>query len=147
MLEKYPSLIPFLFETNLKKIQIEESKFDRYVSSILDDSDMCSILDGADATSLMVLAVEALVKRSPPVIPLVMPMSLEALTKKFIEGQNDNSQFKKGTNSQFQMQLLYALLFLNRMPSSSFVIDPRDFPLKEVLQHGRETGRVHLCLK
>ena len=137
--KKSPYNIPLLIDAG-RRCQIEDCKFDRYVSLILDDSELCAILDGGtDATTLMIVAIEALVKRSPPILPLVMPLSLEVLSKKFVKSRTDISQCK-GINSQFLMQLLYALLFFDRLPSSPFVIDPRTFPLREVIQYGRKIG-------
>ena len=130
--------IPFLIDA-ARRSTMKDSEYDQHLTSFLTDPEACVILDScSDGPTLLVAAVEALLKRSPPILPLVMPLSLEVLARKFLESRFDFPQ-RNRFHSQFCMQLLYALLFLDRLPSSPFVIDPHAYPVREALRYGWDT--------
>lgn len=68
------------------------------------------------------------------IIPIVMPLSLQLLAQALQWDEIANDAESSKTNlSQFILQLVYALEFVDQYPASPFVINARLFPLKESL--------------
>lgn len=123
--------------------QMNISHFDSSMSGLFKSADQCvAIYEDKDVALLLWTAVDLLAKRAPvsSIIPLVLPLDLEALCraayskhKRHYELDNEGMGVVKYM-CQFEIQVLYALLFMDRMPDSPFVIDPRALPLDLVLR-------------
>eukprot|EP00970_Alexandrium_tamarense_P009547 scaffold1917_cov196-Alexandrium_tamarense.AAC.8 len=111
------------------------NNLDDLVKAILSDPIMCSeVISNQRAGEMVQEAVKMLTRRPSPHIPLILPLTLERLVLAIPWGKVGSKDDE--TNkllSQFVMQLLYALAFLEDEPESPFVINPRSLPLKESL--------------
>lgn len=137
---------------------------DHLVKNLLSDQQSCRIiLHNPMLCELVQESVKMLMRRPTPHLPLVLPVSLKytlhlkpmrlmiptphsisihhqfSLERKALSIQwstCETSELQE-VRSQFVIQLLYALLFLDevlhRKTASPFVINPRAFPLKEVM--------------
>ena len=78
-----------------------------------------------------------------PIIPIVMPLSLENLSYKIPWEKIESDAQSKKLLSQFILQLVYALEFLEYQPLSPFAVNPRSFPLKESLDFLDTCQNIH----
>ena len=121
---------------NVPKWGFEE--LDELAKKILLDREICSkAIHHPHACILVQESVAMLVRRPEPHIPIVLPLTLERISQQLPwEEISISDGIKTSTNhvfSQFVLQLLYALEFLERQPLSPFAINPRLLPLKESL--------------
>ena len=126
------------------------------IKAVFSDPNLCDEIIQLPRTGDWVKeCIEMLVKRSntdddvavprASIIPIVMPLSLEGLAQKIpwerIKMESD-AQSKK-LLSQFILQLVYALEFLEYQPLSPFAVNARLFPLKESLAFLDSCQNIH----
>jgi len=120
---------------NIKSLKNEISsgitygkEYDGIISDFLNDPDQCEAMfevEGIDC--FLQNAVRVMALRPPPLIPLILPLYIEAnITKKRTMQRKDKCQII--------MQLVYSFAFLETLPDSPFAIDPRTLSLRNVLQ-------------
>jgi hypothetical protein len=123
-----------IFIDKMSQSDIEQSvELEKMIRIILNDPDMCCKMLQQPLACIFIRESAKLACQKPaPHIPLVLPLSLESCSRKLWAdigaGKKVLSNF-----TQFVLQLLYALAFLDEDPASPFVINPRSFPLKETL--------------
>jgi hypothetical protein len=83
---------------------------------------------------LVKAAVAAVKTQEGAAIPCVLPLQLQSLSLE-IDWRKDGRRLSQlAIESQYILQLLYCMCFLEEVPTSPFAIDPRDFPLAETLE-------------
>jgi hypothetical protein len=110
------------------------------VAGILDDPAICSkVFLEPCISELLREAVATSLGDGGTKLPIIFPLSLETILLQILELKLSWTQpgtyslSELGKQCQFILQLLYALIFLDRSTSSPFAIDPRCFPLSESL--------------
>ena len=115
---------------------------EKLIKNVFNDAIMCrAIIHQRRAGTWVKECVKTLcVKRDDaelpdiPIIPIVMPLSLQLLAQSLQwDGIANNVESSKTNFSQFILQLAYALEFVEQYPTSPFIINARLFPLKESL--------------
>jgi len=138
------------FVERAQRSQMEDSHLDSVISGLFRSADQCvAIYEDDNAALLIETAVDVLAKRTPAArrIPLVLPLDLESLSRVAYSKQNRHQKSDaEGIGSlecmcQFEIQVLYALLFMDRLPDSPFAIDPRALPLDQVLRRRLPTRK------
>lgn len=121
----------------LQYVQTEECyhRADHFIRSILKDPLKCrNVLHSNEMCDLIECAVTAVKTQKGTAIPCVLPLQLQSLSIK-IDWRKDGRRLSQlAIESQYLLQLLYSLYFLQEVPTSPFAIDPRDFPLAETLE-------------
>ena len=125
-------------ETMRRSDTQKPNELDELAKKVLLDPKICSkAIHHPHASILVQESVAMLVRRPEPHIPIVLPLTLERISQQLPwEEISISDGIKTSTNhvfSQFVLQLLYALEFLERQPLSPFAINPRLLPLKESL--------------
>ena len=107
----------------------------RFVRSILDDSSKSSIaIRSDDVCDLIKSCITAVKTNQGITIPFVLPVQLQSLSLKIDWRKGESRLSQPALESKYLLHLLYSLYFLVEEPTSPFVIDPRDLPLKESLE-------------
>jgi len=128
----------------MRRCHATDNELDELVKNTLNDASRCEVLFYHQTGVLVFLtnAVDMLLKRSEPRIPIVSPIQLERLTSKITWQQctrnhNNNSLDLANENNerrcQFVLQVVYAFVFFDKIEDSAFAIDPRSLPLTEAL--------------
>ena len=132
------------------------NELDDLIKKVLVEPSMClKMIQHSSICKLLQESVNMLMRRPPPYIPLVLPLSLERLAQSIPwEKIKASNECTREILCQFVLQLLYALKFLDVESTSPFAINPLSFPLKEALSFleycqnnlhcGRNTGFLSL---
>lgn len=123
-----------LFIDMMSENDLEQSSgLENFIRTVLDDPDKCcQMIKQSSVCDFIVGSAKLTCRKQAPHIPLVLPLALERLSRKLWAEIGDGKEVSSNF-TQFVLQLLYALSFLNEDPTSPFVINPRSFPLKESL--------------
>ena len=113
------------------QVKVCGERADQFIRSILHDP---KALISNDLCDLLQSSVTAIKTDKGTAIPYVLPIQLQSLSLKIDWRKGDARISQPSLESQFLIQLLYCLYFLDDEPLSPFAIDPRDFPLKEILE-------------
>ncbi|KAL3777301.1 hypothetical protein ACHAW5_004681 [Stephanodiscus triporus] len=134
-------------KTKIKELDHQTSLFDEeLIKAVFADPDLCAKIILHPRTGDWIKeCVKMLVRRgnadddvavtTGPIIPVVMPLSLERLAQKIPWDKIGSDAESQKKLSQFILQLVYALEFLAYQPLSPFVTNARLFPLKESLAY------------
>jgi hypothetical protein len=123
-----------IFIVKMKQSELEQSsELEQMIRTILDDPGRCcKLIKQSTVCDLISQSAKFTCRKRAPHIPIVLPLALERCSRKIWAdigaGKDVTSNF-----TQFVLQLLYALCFLEEDPKSPFVINPRSFPLRESL--------------
>ena len=122
----------------LLSVELYESynRIEELVRSILTDPMTCNKIVHSNLVGDLIQAAVVAVTKHGVGIPHVLPIQLQSLALQVDWREVGTRRSQPSLESQFLLQLLYCLCFLEQEPSSPFAIDPREFPLKEAL---------HLC--
>jgi len=108
---------------------------DQFTRSILNDPVRSNkMLNSKDICHVLQSAVVAIKTRGGSTIPHILPVQLQSLSLKIDWRKDDTRSPQPSLDSQYLLQTLYCLYFVDEIPKSSFAIDPRDLPLKETLE-------------
>jgi hypothetical protein len=121
----------------IQYVNIEGSynELERFVRSILDDASKCSIaIRSDDVCDIIKSCITAVKMNQGSTIPFVLPVQLQALSLKIDWRKGESRMSQPALESKYLLRLLYGLYFYVEEPTSPFVIDPRDLPLKESLE-------------
>ena len=109
-------------------------KHDDIISSLLKDANKCQDLFHVEGfTRLIGFAASTIALRPPPIIPAILPLSIESQVSRFTKKINDGTLERK-LCCQIIMQLVYTFTFLDKLPGSPYAINPRSLPLRTVLK-------------
>jgi len=153
------------FVEHIQRVQIKKSVMDSVLYRFFQSADQCAAIYGEDGITLLLKAsVRYLAKRTPAArrIPLVLPLNLEALGRRVYpkrhqdEFEQMNTEVMVKCMCQFEIQVVYALLFKDEIIDSPFAIDPRSLPLDQVLRRRfsmlfnhssqKKTASIHFLL-
>jgi len=101
------------------------------LDKVLDDPIKCSELyHDKNVLVLIDTAISKLMRKDPPYIPAVLPLSIDFQCRKVLKYMkcNDDNLWR-----QFLIHLVYACSFLSKFPKTSFGIIPSSLPLKEIV--------------
>lgn len=108
---------------------VSASKVDEILGAVLMDSARCfDAYPSPNLPSLLRHAVEA--KAEGVAIPIILPLKIQAFGKTILQGKP-----KEAIKRQFVLHLLYSFEFLDVLPNSPFVFNPRTLPLQEALKY------------
>lgn len=116
--------------------------FSAALDKVMDDPIKCSELYHDKNVLIFIdTAISKLMRKDPPCIPAVLPLSIDFQCRKVLKEMkcNDGNLLR-----QFLIHLVYAFSFLSKFPKTSFGIIPSSLPLKEIVAricHG-ETSLV-----
>jgi hypothetical protein len=134
----------------IRRSDMPSNNFDDLIKNLLSDPKSCDTLSRKPmACEFLQESVGMVSRRAGPHIPIVLPVTLERVASSipWSSTSTDTANFHE-LFSQFVMQLIYALLFLEKEPTSPFAINPRTLPLKETLRYawsGSFNGHSAVC--
>ena len=109
-------------------------KYDAMISSLLKDANKCQDLFHVEGfTRLIGFAASTIALRPPPIIPAILPLSIESQVSRFTKKINDGTLERK-LCCQIIIQLVSTFTFLDKLPGSPYAIKPRSLPLHTVLK-------------
>lgn len=128
------------------------NELDSLMKAILCSPDLCTqVAKSRGAHSLIQESVKMLLRRPGPRIPCVLPLSLESLSHK-IPWAKVADERSAQLLLQLSLQVIYALEFAALDPSSPFIVQVRNLPLRELLSFiergdGIDLKPLATCLK
>ena len=105
--------------------------FSAALDKVLNDPIKCSeLFHDKNALICIDTAISKLMRKGPPCIPAVLPLSIYSQCRKVLKDMkcNDDNLWR-----QFLIHLVYAFSFLSEIPKTSFGIIPSSLPLKEIV--------------
>ena len=120
----------------IRRSQLSEDQLNLLISSLFNDAEKCNQIFFLDGVSSLIKEAVFMISQSSGIkIPIVKPRDLEAIAQRVYDSLTDFNELNLSMCRQFILQLLYAFEFLEEMPDSPFIIDPRVLPLQEALAH------------
>ncbi len=127
-----PSNISSLIE-GIRHSSTYGKEYDGVISRLLNDAEKCDVLfDSKGLVTLVNFAASTVPLRPPPIIPIVLPLSVESGVSRAVKNMSHGTLERKFCR-QITLQLIYAFTFLDKMGGSPFAIKPRSLPLQTVM--------------
>ena len=128
-----PSNISVLIQ-KLKYCPRYGKEYDPLIRNLLNDANQCEALfEMEELFQLITTAASVISRRPEPIIPILLPLSIESLVVLSVK-KSKTEQWESKLGCQMIIQLIYAFTFLEHLPDSPFAIDTSTLPLKSVLQ-------------
>jgi hypothetical protein len=128
------SITTFNVYTIIQNMEFNQNQYNDFIKNFLNNAEKCEELFEDENTFELVKAASKSMKRcDPPIIPIILPLSMEALLFGFLK-KYYTGEWERKFYCQVILQLVYVFTFLDTIPNSPFAINLRSLPIRAIIE-------------